>query len=65
MSGPDTFNFDRVDEDYNNLTLKMMNMLRSLSTPEDLKSVTRNDSFNYSDASIPLPNFPYDDSLKR
>ena len=66
FAGPDSYNFDQVSEDYENLSLKIKNVLRSLSTPEDLKSgVNRNSSFNYSENSYPMGNFPYDDSLKR
>ncbi|KAL0280632.1 UNVERIFIED_CONTAM: hypothetical protein PYX00_001864 [Menopon gallinae] len=66
MSGPDSYNFDEVSDDYENLSLKIKNMLRSLSTPEDLKNgLDRTNSFNYSENSYPLGNFPYDDSLKR
>lgn len=66
MSGPDSYKFDQVNDDCENLSLKIKNMLRSLSTPEDLKNgLDRTDSFNYSENSYPVGSFPYDDSLKR
>ncbi|KAK6634060.1 hypothetical protein RUM44_004668 [Polyplax serrata] len=66
VSGPDSYNFDQVSEDYENLSLKIKNVLRSLSTPEDLKNgLDRTGSFNYSENSYPKGSFPYDDSLKR
>lgn len=63
---PDGCNFDQVSEDYENLSLKIKNVLRSLSSPENLKNgLDRTESFNYSESSYPMGNFPYDDSLKR